>query len=168
MSNYRIFVEKYPQFRVEARSLLSELNENLQLELGSLRLLNVYDLFGFTPELLEKTRYTVFGEVVTDNVTEDNPVADPGSKYIAVEYLPGQFDQRAQSAVDCVHLIDPKADISIKSSKLLILDWSPGRRTSGSWPTRSKPPSNRSRCWKASGRWTEKRLKDSAGIWAWR
>ncbi len=122
MSNYRIFVEKYPQFRVEARSLLSELNENLQLELGSLRLLNVYDLFGFTPELLEKTRYTVFGEVVTDNVTEDNPVADPGSKYIAVEYLPGQFDQRAQSAVDCVHLIDPKADISIKSSKLLILD----------------------------------------------
>ena len=122
MSNYRIFVEKYPQFRVEARSLLSELNENLQLELESLRLLNVYDLFGFTPELLEKTRYTVFGEVVTDNVTEDNPVADPGSKYIAVEYLPGQFDQRAQSAVDCVHLIDPKADISIKSSKLLILD----------------------------------------------
>ena len=44
MSNYRIYVEKYPEFQVEARSLLSELNENLQLELGALRLLNVYDL----------------------------------------------------------------------------------------------------------------------------
>ena len=50
--NYRIFVEKYPEFQVEASSLRSELNENLQLDLQSLRLLNVYDLFGFTPELL--------------------------------------------------------------------------------------------------------------------
>ena len=54
--NYRIFVEKYPEFQVEASSLRSELNENLQLDLQSLRLLNVYDLFGFTPELLEKSR----------------------------------------------------------------------------------------------------------------
>ena len=45
MNNYRIYVEKYPEFQVEARSLLSELNENLQLDLGTLRLLNVYDLF---------------------------------------------------------------------------------------------------------------------------
>ena len=54
MSNYRIFVEKYPEFQVEARSLLSELNENLQLSLGSLRLLNVYDLFGFSEEIIIK------------------------------------------------------------------------------------------------------------------
>ena len=119
MSDYRIFVEKYPGFRVEAESLLSELNENLQLKLKMLRLLNVYDLFGFTPELLEKSRYSVFGEVVTDEVTDLMPEA---KRYIAVEYLPGQFDQRAASAVDCVHLIDPKADISIKSSKLIIVD----------------------------------------------
>ncbi|MBR4755634.1 MAG: phosphoribosylformylglycinamidine synthase, partial [Bacteroidales bacterium] len=120
MSNYRIFVEKKPGFRVEAKSLLEELNENLQLKLRSLRLLNVYDLFGFSPDLLEKSRYNVFGEVVTDSVTDD--VDLEGSQYIAVEYLPGQFDQRAASAVDCVHLIDPKAEISIKSSKLLIVD----------------------------------------------
>lgn len=69
-TNYRIFVEKLPRFRVEADSLRRELNANLNLSLGSLRLLNVYDLFGFTPELLEKSRYTVFGEVVTDEVTD--------------------------------------------------------------------------------------------------
>ena len=120
MSDYRIFVEKHPEFQVEAKSLLGELNENLQLELKTLRLLNVYDLFGFTPDLLEKSRYSVFGEIVTDSVTDSIDL--DGAKHIAVEYLPGQFDQRAASAVDCVHLIDPTARISIKSSKLLIVD----------------------------------------------
>ena len=119
MKNYRIFVEKYPEFQVEAKSLLNELNENLQLSLGGLRLLNVYDLFGFTPELLEKSRYSVFGEVVTDMVSDECDLS--GSKYIAVEYLPGQFDQRAASAVECVKLIDPEADVRIKSAKLIIL-----------------------------------------------
>ena len=66
--NYRIFVEKRPAFQVEARSLKNELNENLQLHLQSLRYINVYDLFGFTPELLEQCRYSVFGETVTDTV----------------------------------------------------------------------------------------------------
>lgn len=118
-NNYRIFVEKYPEFQVEAASLKAELNENLQLDLQSLRLLNVYDLFGFTPEFLEKSRYSVFGEIVTDKVSDECDLT--GTRYIAVEYLPGQFDQRAASAVDCVHLIDPKADVRIKSSKLIIL-----------------------------------------------
>ena len=120
MNSRRIFVEKKDRFRVEAASLLSEFNENLSLNLGSLRLINVYDLFGFSDDLLERTRYSVFGEVVTDTVTDDLPLA--GKKFIAVEYIPGQFDQRASSAVDCVHLIDPAADIEIKSSRLLVFD----------------------------------------------
>ena len=119
-TNYRIFVEKLPRFRVEAESLRRELNTNLNLSLGDLRLLNVYDLFDFTEELLEKSRYTVFGEVVTDSVTDACDLE--GRKYIAVEYLPGQFDQRAASAVDCVRLIDPTADVRIRSSKLLLFD----------------------------------------------
>ena len=119
-TNYRIFVEKLPRFRVEAESLRRELNTNLNLSLGDLRLLNVYDLFDFTEELLEKSRYTVFGEVVTDSVTDACDLE--GRKYIAVEYLPGQFDQRAASAVDCVRLIDPTADVRIRSAKLLLFD----------------------------------------------
>ncbi len=120
MKNYRIFVEKLPRFQVEAESLRSELNTNLGLSIASLRLLNVYDLFGFSEELLEKSRYSVFGEVVTDTV---NDTCDyEGKKFIAVEFLPGQFDQRAASAVDCVKLIDPSADVRIRSSKLLIFD----------------------------------------------
>lgn len=130
-TGYRIYVEKKTAFQVEANSLKEELNENLSLNLKNLRLLNVYDLFGFTPELLERSRYTVFGEVVTDYVTDyvtkdtdhkDERLDLSEAKFVAVEYLPGQFDQRAASAVDCVHLIDPKADIRIKSSRLYILD----------------------------------------------
>jgi phosphoribosylformylglycinamidine synthase len=70
MKNYRIYVEKYPQYQVEAQSLQDELNGNLGLALKNLRLLNVYDLFGFTSELLEKSRYSVFGEIVTDKVED--------------------------------------------------------------------------------------------------
>ncbi len=120
MTNYRIFVEKLPRFQVEAESLRRELNANLNLSIAQLRLLNVYDLFGFSEELLEKSRYAVFGETVTDSVTDACDLA--GRKYVAVEFLPGQFDQRAASAVDCVRLIDPAADVRIRSSKLLLFD----------------------------------------------
>ena len=58
MNNYRIYVEKYPEFQVEARSLLGELNENLQLSLPSLRYLNVYDLFGFSLPSFSKRAVT--------------------------------------------------------------------------------------------------------------
>ena len=120
MAARRIFVEKRPGFRVEADSLKGEFNENLGLRLQTLRLLNVYDLEGFTDELLEKSRYSVFGETVTDTVTDACPLE--GKRCLAVEYIPGQFDQRASSAVDCVHLIEPDADVKIRSSRLLIFD----------------------------------------------
>ena len=63
MNNYRIYVEKDADFRIEAECLRRELNQNLSLNIKTLRLINVYDLFGFSKELLERCRYTVFGEV---------------------------------------------------------------------------------------------------------
>ena len=120
MKNRRIFVEKYSRFDVEAETLRKELNTNLGLNIESLRYLNVYDLFGFSDELLEKSRYSVFGEVVTDLVTDECDTK--GMPSLAVEFLPGQFDQRAASAVDCVHLIEPNAEVKIKSSRLYIFD----------------------------------------------
>ena len=119
-SAYRVFVEKREGFRVEAQMLLEELTQNLQAEIRSLRLINVYDLFGFTETLLKHSLYKVFAEEPTDSLTLECDLA--GKRFIAIEYLPGQFDQRASSAVDCVHLIDPQADIVIRSGKLLIFD----------------------------------------------
>lgn len=118
--NKRLFVEKKEGFRVEAESLRRELNENLQMHIRHMRYLCVYDLFGFSDELLEQSKFSVFGEIVTDTVTES--VCLDGKQYLAVEYIPGQFDQRASSAIDCVHLIDPNTDIDIRSSRLLIFE----------------------------------------------
>ena len=120
MSNYRIYVEKKEKYQVEAKSLQAELNLNLGLNIKKLRYINVYDLFGFSKELLEKSKYKVFGEIVTDNVSLELDLQN--KKYLAIEFLPGQFDQRASSAIDCVKLIDPKADINIRSGKIIILD----------------------------------------------
>ena len=102
MKNYRIFVEKKDRFRVEAESLKRELNQHLNLNIEQLRLICVYDLFGFSEELVEQCRYGVFGELVTDTVSDSCPLE--GLPHLAVEFLPGQFDQRAASAVDCVRL----------------------------------------------------------------
>ena len=116
----RLFVEKKEGFRIEAESLRRELNENLQLHIRQMRFLCVYDLFGFSDALLKQCKYSVFGEIVTDTVTDS--INLEGKSYLAVEYIPGQFDQRASSAIDCVHLIDPNADIDIRSSRLLIFE----------------------------------------------
>ena len=120
MNSRRIFVEKKPAFRVEAESLRKEFNENLSVNIRSLRLVNLYDLSGFSDELLEKCRYTVFGERVSDTVTDTFDLA--GRRFLAVEYIPGQFDQRAASALDCVHLIDPAAAVEVHSGRLLVFD----------------------------------------------
>ena len=71
MTSYRIFVEKKEPFRVEAESLREDLNSNLGLNIKDLRLINIYDLFGFNQELKDKTSYKVFGEPATDIVSED-------------------------------------------------------------------------------------------------
>ena len=119
-SAYRVFVEKREGFQVEAQMLLEELNQNLQTSIESLRLINVYDLFGFSETLLQQSLYKVFAEQPTDNLTLECDLT--GKRFIAIEYLPGQFDQRASSAIDCVHLIDPQAEIVIRSGKLIIFD----------------------------------------------
>ena len=114
MTSYRIFVEKREPFRIEAESLKNDLNSNLGLNIKDLRLISVYDLFGFTPELKEKSSYKVFGEPATDTVCEAIDLKD--KPYLAIESLPGQFDQRAAAAEECVKLIQPDADVEIRSA----------------------------------------------------
>ncbi|MCR5787135.1 MAG: phosphoribosylformylglycinamidine synthase [Acholeplasmatales bacterium] len=116
----RIFVEKKEGFRVEASSLLQDLNLNLGLNMKSLRLINIYDIFNIDNQLLEESLYKVFGEVVTDKVFDDIDLKK--KKYLAVEYLPGQYDQRASQAEACLKLINPKTRAHVKSATLLIFD----------------------------------------------
>ncbi len=120
MNSHRIFVEKRTPFRVEAESLRAELNANLGLNIGSMRVLCIYDLFGYADSLVEQSLYRVFGERATDEVSYE--VDFGGMPHLAIECLPGQFDQRAASAEDCIKLLEPTAEGEIRSAKLLIFD----------------------------------------------
>ena len=116
----RLFVEKKAGFQVEANALLHELNHNLHLTLSSLRLINVYDIFEIDALLLEKAKPAIFSEPVTDLVSDQFDISTLNG--FAIEFLPGQFDQRADSAMQCLSLIDPKNKTIIKSAKLIVVD----------------------------------------------
>lgn len=118
--NRRIYVEKKLGFEVETKSLLVDLNLNLSLDLKELRLLNVYDIFDCDDDLLEKAKWQVLGEKVTDNIYDELDLSD--YKALAIEYLPGQFDQRADAAISCFKLIDPNTNVKIKSAKLYLFN----------------------------------------------
>ena len=121
MNSYRIFVEKKPSFEVESQSLLKDLRGNLQINsLSSVRVINIYDLFNLSEEVLEKASKSVFSEPPTDLVF--NSIDLTGKNFFAVEFLPGQFDQRADSAMQCLGLISDSTDAVVKSGKLIILE----------------------------------------------
>lgn len=120
MNQYRVFVEKKEEFGIEATSLLHELNESLKLSLTNVRLINVYDLFDLTKEELVAAKNDVLSEVVTDIVTDELDLN--GKTYFAVEFLPGQYDQRADSAEQCIRLLNPNAKTTIKSGKVIVLE----------------------------------------------
>ena len=128
MRDARIFIEKKRGFQVEADSLKATLNQNFNLNITNLRHLKVYDVFNVDGDLLEKAEDVIFSEPVTDNVYHE--FALDGLKYFAVEFLPGQFDQRADSAMQCLRLLDPKTEAVIKSANLYVID---GELTEEQW-----------------------------------
>ena len=94
----RVFVEKKAGFDIEARQLLADLRDNLGLNsIKDLRLLNRYDVEGVTPDEFERACGIVFSEPNVDNVYYENFNPGDGWKMFAMEYLPGQYDQRADS-----------------------------------------------------------------------
>ena len=121
--NYRVYVKKKEAFRVEADSLFHELKQNLNLsDVHGIELYNVYDVFNGDDHDMELLKDKVLSEKVTDEVFDE--IALEGKTYIAYECLPGQYDQRADSAQQCLMLLNNKQDVVIKSGKIVILDGS--------------------------------------------
>ncbi len=117
---YRIFVEKKQGLAHEALALLSEIRNLLGItSLSSVRMFNRYDVENIDAELFEKTVYTVFAEPQLDLVVEELSVGD--SHVFAVEYLPGQFDQRADSAAQCIQIISQGERPTIRTAKVYVL-----------------------------------------------
>ena len=118
----RIYVEKKPGFDVEAQQLLHELRTILGIErLENLRLLNRYDVEGITEELFVTCTPTVFSEPQSDTIYAELP-EDGSATVFGVEFLPGQFDQRADSASECIQLISQGERPEVRSAKIYFLE----------------------------------------------
>ena len=118
----RIFVEKRDGFNVEAKQILWDLRHNLGVRaLKDLRFANRYDVAGLSDEEFNKAKFTVFSEPNQDIVYDETfPVAQDW-KVFAMEYLPGQYDQRADSASQCVQLLTAGERPQVISAKVVAL-----------------------------------------------
>ena len=117
---YRIFTEKKKELAAEARALLNDINTLLQINsVTSLRVINRYDAENITKELFDYAVNTVFSEPQLDNTYRE--LENDGTAVFAVEYLPGQFDQRADSAAQCIQLISKGDRPLIRTAKVYML-----------------------------------------------
>ena len=120
MAIKRLFVEKKKGFDIEAGALCRDLKENLGLGgLKSVRIINRYDVEGMSDADIELTRDTVFAEPQVDNILFGEISID--DKYFATEYLPGQFDQRADSAAQCVQIMTGGEKPIVRTAKIVVL-----------------------------------------------
>ena len=118
---YRVYVEKKPGFDVEAQALKNELVSLLGITgLTGLRLLNRYDVEGVSQELFESCLNTVFSEPPVDVIYRTMP--QHTGPVFGVEYLPGQYDQRADSAAQCIQLISQGERPQVASAKVYLLE----------------------------------------------
>ena len=118
---YRLYVEKKENLDNEAKSLYNELKNILQISgLENLRIINRYDVENIDKELFNYCSNTVFSEPQLDNTSEKLENID-GGQVFAVSYLPGQFDQRANSAAECISLISKKERPTVKTAKVYIV-----------------------------------------------
>ncbi len=119
--NTRFFVQKKEAFRTEGQSLQKELKESLSLDENfSLKRYNIYDVFNADENDIELLKKYVCSEVVTDTVYDSLDL--DGKTILAYEFLPGQYDQRADSAMQCLMLLNNKQTVNIHSGTLLVFE----------------------------------------------
>ena len=121
---FRIFVEKKEPHNVEAKKTFREIKGNVETDrLKNLRIVNRYDVQGVTREIFEKAKHTVFSEPMADVILENLPLQDKNTIIFAVEALPGQYDQRADSCSQCLQLMTGGVRPAVKYAKVYILEF---------------------------------------------
>ena len=124
MSNVRrVYVEKKPAYAVQAKELKHEISSYLGIKSATnVRVLIRYDVENISDEVFEKACRTVFAEPPVDDLYLEKFEAAEGARIFSVEYLPGQFDQRADSAVQCVQFLDGDAQPIIRSATTYVIE----------------------------------------------
>ena len=117
---YRVFVEKKKELANEAKSLCEDIKNLLRIEnIEDVRILNRYDVENISEELFDYAVKTVFSEPQLDIVSSE--LEEDGASVFAVEYLPGQFDQRADSAAQCIQIISQGERPTVRTAKVYML-----------------------------------------------
>ncbi|MDE5860581.1 MAG: phosphoribosylformylglycinamidine synthase, partial [Ruminococcus sp.] len=124
MSVFRIYSEKKPEFAVEAQSVLNDVRTALRLNLNGLRILNRYDADNLSEADFKASVNTVFSEPAVDVVYEELPEITPDDRIFAVEYLPGQFDQRADSCEQCIQILRQGERCRVRNARVYIVSGS--------------------------------------------
>ena len=122
MSVFRIYVEKKPAFAVEAKATLQDIKNSLGIALNGLRLYNRYDVEGIDEETFAIAQKTIFSEPAVDLISEELPTLKENERILAVEYLPGQFDQRADSCEQCIQIMTQGERPKVKNARIYLLD----------------------------------------------
>ena len=124
MSNVRrVYVEKKPSFAVKAKELKHEISSYLGIQtVTNVRELIRYDVENISDDVFEKACHTVFAEPPVDDLYLEKFEAADGAHVFSVEFLPGQFDQRADSAVQCVQFLDENAQPIIRSATTYVIE----------------------------------------------
>lgn len=119
----RIFVEKKPGFAVEAEGVYSDLKHHLGITgLTGVRILHRYDISGISDSEFESSLYTIFSEPPVDFLYREEMPVPAGVRVLAMEYLPGQYDQRADWAAQSVQILTQKERPDIRTAKVLVLE----------------------------------------------
>ena len=156
---YRVYVEKKEALANEARALLEDLRAFLGIQsLTGLRLFNRYDLEGINRELFDYAVQTVLSEPQLDTVTSEVP---QGDTVFAVEYLPGQYDQRADSAAQCIQILSQGERPTVRTARVYVLE---GELTAEQ--VEARPSAGPSAPGRWRGRWPRADAGRRKGPWA--
>jgi phosphoribosylformylglycinamidine synthase len=119
---YRLYVEKKANYNVENEKILRDININLGiLSLDGLRIINRYDIMGISDNQYLESRNTIFSEPTVDVVYDEKLDVESEESVFAIEFLPGQYDQRADSAAQCIQILTQKDKPIVKTAKVIIL-----------------------------------------------
>ncbi|MTI60744.1 MAG: phosphoribosylformylglycinamidine synthase [Firmicutes bacterium] len=119
---FRIFVEKKPGFDTESQFLNKEIKEFLGIKgLTAIRVIHRYDIEGISDDIYNRSRETIFAEPPVDLIYDEDFEISEGDRFIAVEYLPGQYDQRADSAAQCIQILTHGEKPEVRCAKIILI-----------------------------------------------
>ncbi|MEG0367483.1 MAG: phosphoribosylformylglycinamidine synthase, partial [Coprobacillus sp.] len=120
---FRIYVEKREDFAVEADEIFHGLKTQLKIDtMTSLSVVNRYDVQGVSEDVLNQGIPTILSEPMVDNVYREEYPATSHSTVFAIEYLPGQYDQRADACEQCFQLLTGEKNVKVKCARLIVID----------------------------------------------